>query len=341
MATLSQIAEATGLSITTVSRVLNHDVTLCVPDETKLKVFEAAERLDYKPVNARKARYKRLRRLSVLILDWYSEYEMLNDPYYLYLMTTLEKHCALSNMNTIRVVNVNGEYKLTVDVEIDGMVAIGRFNPKQLNMLKNFTKNIVFLDSSPMEAIYSSVIPNYKLGVTQAVDYFLSLGHREIGFVGGEVVGNEQEKIVDHRKQELIYLLKKHGIYNSEYFFEGARISYDEGYKAIINAIKKNMKLPTALLVANDTMASGVIRALNENGLKVPDDISIIGFNNLPSTQYMTPPLTTIEIPLGFMADCAIETLRQTIENESILPRKIVVPCKLVIRETCTEYRKV
>ncbi|TAH65788.1 MAG: LacI family DNA-binding transcriptional regulator [Anaerolineaceae bacterium] len=337
MATLSQIARTTGLSVTTVSRVLNHDETLCVPDETKFKIFEAAEKLDYKTIKARRAENERLKRLSILILDWYSEYEMLNDPYYLYLMTTLEKHCALSNMNTIRVVNVNGEYKLTVDVKIDGMLAIGRFNPDQLNMLRNFTKNIVFLDSSPMEATYSSVTPNYKLGVTQAVEHFLSLGHREIGFVGGEVVGSEQELIVDHRKQELIQLLEKHGIYNSQYFFEGAKISYDEGYKAIVRAIQNGEKLPTALFVANDTMANGVIRALDENGTKVPEDISIIGFNNLASTQFMTPPLTTINIPIRFMAECAIDTLRQTIANETILPRKIIVPCNLVIRDSCSK----
>ncbi|NLJ90258.1 MAG: LacI family transcriptional regulator [Clostridiales bacterium] len=340
MATLSQIAKATGLSVTTVSRVLNHDETLNVPDETKFKIFEAAEKLDYKTIKARKAENARLNRLSILILDWYSEYEMLNDPYYLYLMTTLEKQCALSNMNTIRVVNVNGEYKLTVDVKIDGMLAIGRFNPNQLNMLKDFTKNIVFLDSSPMEAKYSSVIPNYRLGVTQAIEYFLSLGHREIGFVGGEVVGYEQEVIVDHRKQEFIQLLDKHGLYNSEYIFEGARISYEEGYKTILEAIQSGRKLPTALFVANDSMANGVMRALAECGINVPNDISIIGFNNLTSTQFMTPPLTTINIPMTFMADCAIETLQQTIENESILPRKIIVPCNLVVRDTCTKPKE-
>ncbi|HHU71207.1 MAG TPA: LacI family transcriptional regulator [Clostridiales bacterium] len=340
MATLSQIARATGLSVTTVSRVLNHDETLSVPDETKFKIFEAAEKLDYKTIKARKAENARLKRLSILILDWYSEYEMLSDPYYLYLMTTLEKQCALSNMNTIRVVNVNGEYKLTVDVKIDGMLAIGRFNPNQLNMLRDFTKNIVFLDSSPMEATYSSVTPNYKLGVTQAIEYFLSLGHREIGFVGGEVVGYEQEIIVDHRKQEFIQLLEKHGIYNSQYFFEGAKISYEEGYKTILEAIQKGRKLPTALFVANDSMANGVMRALSECDINVPNDISIIGFNNITSTQFMTPPLTTVNIPMGFMADCAIETLRQTIENKSILPRKIIVPCNLVVRDTCAKPKK-
>ena len=204
-------------------------------------------------------------------------------------------------MNTIRAVNVDGEYKATVDVEIDGMLAIGRFAHDQLDQLKNFSKNIVFLDSSPFEATYSSVTPNYELGVTLAVEHFLSLGHKEIGFVGGVVLGYDREIIVDHRKRELIQLLEKHGIYNSQYFFEGSRISYDEGYKTIKKAIQNNKKLPTALFVANDSMASGVIRALDENKIKVPNDISIIGFNNIASTQFSKPPLTTIDIPISFM----------------------------------------
>ncbi len=340
MATLSQIARTTGLSVATVSRVLNHDETLSVSDETKFKIFEAAEKLDYKTIKARKAESERSKRPSILILDWYSEYEMLNDPYYLYLMMTLEKHCALANMNTIRVVNVDGEYKQTVDVEIDGMLAIGRFAHDQMSLLENFSKNIIFLDSSPQESTYSSVTPNYTLGVTLAVEHFLSLGHREIGFVGGVVLGYDREVIVDHRKRELIQLLEKHGIYNSQYFFEGARISYEEGYKTIKKAIQNNEKLPTALFVANDTMASGVIRALDENKIKVPNDISIIGFNNIASTQFTKPPLTTIDIPISFMADCAIEVLQQTIANDSLLPRKIVVPCSLVSRESCAPPKK-
>ncbi len=340
MATLSQIAKTTGLSLATVSRVLNHDETLSVSDETKLKIFEAAEKLDYKTVKARKAEIERAKKLSILILDWYSEYEMLNDPYYLYLMMTLEKHCALANINTVRAVNVDGEYKPTVDVEIDGMLAIGRFSYDQMNLLKNFSKNIVFLDSSPLEATYSSVTPNYKLGVTLAVEHFLSLGHKEIGFVGGVVLGYEREVIIDHRKRELIQLLEKHGIYNSKYFFEGSRISYEEGYKTIKNAIKNNEKLPTALFVANDSMASGVIRALEEYKIKVPNDISVIGFNNIPSTQFSKPPLTTIEIPISFMADCAIEVLQQTIANSTLLPRKIIVPCSLVNRSSCAPPKK-
>ncbi len=333
MATLNQISKETGFSVTTISRVLNNDITLNVSNETKLKIFEAAEQLDYKTVKQRKSKTNG-NKLNFLLIDWYSEFEMLNDPYYLYLLMTIEKQCAINNINTIKALNLDGEYKLTCDVKLDGVLAIGKFSAKDIEKIREFSQNIVFIDSSPLESKYASVLPNYRLGISLALEHLISLGHKQIGFIGGTILNSRKEKIDDYLLSSFTEILLKENLFNPEYVFLGEKLSFEEGYKIVNNIINSKALMPKALFVANDTMASGVICALSENKFSIPNDISVIGFNNLIMTQFLNPPLTTVGIPLEFMTDCAIETLQEIIAFPDILPKKIIIPCELFIRES-------
>lgn len=334
MATIQQIAKKSNVSAATVSRVLNHDPTLSVSNETKLRIFEVAEELDYKTMKERKMRDQMGDRLNVAILDWYSEIELLNDPYYLYLMNTVQNQCSRANMNTIKALKIDNEYKLTVQTEIDGMLAIGRFSPENVQELTNFTKNLVFLDSSPCEDVFDSVSLNYKLGIAQAIDYLIDLGHRKIGFIGGYVVGDNKEVEVDIRTTAFAQHMKKRGLYQPDLIIERDCLSYNEGLGAAAEILQLSTR-PTAVLVASDTMATGVLKALQNENIRIPEDISIIGFNDLPTSKLLPTALTTIHVPMKFMADCAIELLQQKIENRFSLPRKILVPCTLVKRNSC------
>lgn len=337
MPTINQIAKASKVSSATVSRVLNHDNSLKVSNETKMKIFEVAEKLEYKTVKERKNILKKEKKLNIIVLDWYSEAELLEDPYYLYLLTSIEKNCNLLNLNTIRMVKVKGTYKLTVDLEIDGMLAIGRFSPDDIDEIIKFTKNIVFLDSSPNDQIFSSVAINHKLGVIESLEYLIEMGHKNIAFIGAEVVGDHKEIKTDERKEVFISFIKQKGLYNENYIFEGEKLSFDEGYRLAKCMIEQTTVLPTAIFIANDTTATGVLAALNQAKISVPKDISLIGFNDLPTTKHLSPPLTSVKVPMSFMAECAIEMLLKKISDEKVLPRKTIVPCKLIVRESCRE----
>lgn len=339
MATISQIAKKSGVSTSTVSRVLNHDPTISVSTDTKLRIFEVAEELDYKTVKERKEEeQKKKSPLNVVILDWYSEIELLNDPYYLYLMNTVQAQCTRAGINTIKALKIDNVYKLTIQTNIDGMMAIGRFSPQDVEELTNFTNNIVFLDSSPCEDKFDSVSLNYRLGINQAIDYLRSLGHTKIGFIGGSVVGDNKEVMVDHRTTAYVNYMQKEGLYHEDMVIQRMCLSYDEGVNAVNELLARNI-LPTALLVASDTMATGVYHALQMNNVRIPEDVSIIGFNNLPTSKLMPPPLTTVNVPMKFMADCAIEMIKQKVNNRFNLPRKTLVPCSLVKRKSCRDIR--
>jgi LacI family transcriptional regulator len=338
MATIKEIAIRAGVSPATVSRVLNHDTSLSVSPETKMKIFEIAQELDYKTVRERKAIASENKRLSFGVVDWYSELELLDDPYYLYLMTAIEKECSLANIDLFKISKVNGRYNAFKLANLDGIIAIGKFSNDEIEDLSQYTKNIVFLDSSPQEKYFDSVIINVRLGVTEALQYLIKLGHTEIGFVGGSVVGDYKEITMDNRRQVFTDILKEHDLFNPDYVYIGSRISYDEGYNLINQAVKSG-KMPTALFVANDTMATGALRALHDAKIHVPNDISIIGFNDLPTSKYLIPPLTTVRVHLNFMAVTAIELLQERIYKERIISKKVLVPSELVIRKSCKKNK--
>ncbi|MFZ5352339.1 MAG: LacI family DNA-binding transcriptional regulator [Bacillota bacterium] len=335
MATIKEIAEKAGVSLATVSRVLNHDTTLSVSPETRMRILEIAEELDYKTIRERKSNTVDTRRLSFGVVDWYSELELLDDPYYLYLMTTIEKECALASIDMFKITKINGRYNTAKLASIDGIIAIGKFSDDEIEDLTTYSKNIVFLDSSPHEKRFDSVTINVRLGVTEAIQYLVEeLNHTEIGFIGGTVVGDHKEVTVDNRKKVFIDTIQGYNLYNPDYIYIGSRISFDEGYSLIKQAIKSG-KMPTAFFIANDTMATGALRALHEAKVNVPNDISIIGFNDLASAKYLIPPLTTVRVHLATMAVTAIELLQERIYKERTVAKKVLIPSELVIRKSC------
>ncbi len=334
MATIKEIAIKAKVSPGTVSRVLNHDNTISVSPDTKMRIFKIAEELEYKTIRERKASVKREKRLNFGIVDWYSEVEQLDDPYYLYLMTIIEKQCSQSNINTFKINKYNGSYGSLNDSYADGIIAIGKFSYDEIEALSKITDKIVFVDSSPREKEFDSVTINYRLGISEAIQYLIDLKHTEIGFMGGTVIGDQKEASVDNRKKIFMNIMEGYNLYNPDYVYIGKRISFSEGYR-LINEVLKCSQIPTAFFIANDTMATGALKALHDARVYVPGNISIIGFNDIATSKYLIPPLTTVTVPMAFMAETAIDLLQERIYKARMLAKKILVPCELVVRKSC------
>jgi LacI family transcriptional regulator len=340
MATIREIAKAAGVSPATVSRVLNHDPTISVGVDTKLRIFDIAEDLEYvTPKERREQAAAPAGRRNIAIVDWYSEAQLVDDPYYLYLLNAVEKVCMQHNLNTFKVVRLESGYTATVDLKADGMIAIGRFPMEEVAQLEQFTSNIVFLDSSPDDGRFSSVLVNTELGTLQAMEYLYGLGHRRIAFIGGEVVGNNRERAADSRKTAYTSFMKKHELYDESLIFEGARLSHQEGSRMAQQLLEKTGDLPTALFAANDTVATAVLAALTAAGVRVPEMVSLVGFNNLATVKHLSPPLTTVNIPLDSIAEWALELLQKEGACAG-QPVKLYVPTALKIRKSCASPRK-
>lgn len=326
MTTIKDIASKAGVSIATVSRVLNFDDTLNVTDATKQRIFEVAEELNYvkkKDKNIKKSIYK------VAIANWYTEKEEILDPYYLSIRMAIEKKCASENIEVVKLSPFFTSY-----IKVDGIVAIGKFGHMEVEKLRTVSESIVFVDSSPKSEVYDSVVSDLKYATINILNYLEQLGHKNIGFISGvEYINGGTEIFVDRRvrtyKEEMHFrgIDYKNNLYIGEF-------TPQSGYMLMKKALEDKNNI-TAYIVANDSMAIGAYRALSEAGLKIPKDISIISYNDNITAQFIVPALTTIKIHMEFMGETAVELLIEKLKSGREIAKKIVIPTELIKRESC------
>ena len=332
MATIKDIANSVGVSIATVSRVLNLDETLNVSSETRKKVLEVAEELNYITIKERKNRGKAY---NIGIVYWYTDVQEINDPYFLSIRMAVERKCSeeevnFRNIDIERILNGNlSDYN-----NLDGIIAIGIFDNTDIEKMKKLSKNIVFIDSSPNEKDYDSIVVDFKNAVKESMEYLYSLGHEKIGYIGGVCYSRREKSVfVNYREKTYKEFMESIGSYKKEWVLSG-RFLPEDGYSLMMKALKEKER-PTAFFVASDPMAIGAYKAIFELGLKIPEDISIVGFDDIYTAQFLAPSLTTVRVYKDIMGEIAVETLLDRIKKKRDLGRKIVLPTKLIKRESC------
>lgn len=326
MSTIKDVAAMAGVSITTVSRVLNFDEELNVTEDTKKKIFEAAEKLDY---ISKKKKNEKGKKIKIGIVNWYTSGEELKDPYFLSIRMAIEGECAEKNIDYAYVnLNYEEEYK-----NLDGLIALGKFGSNAVKKMKKISDNIVFVDSYEENIMADAVIIDYEGGTRSALDYLYSCGHRTIGYIGGrEYVDNGAVGLEDKREEIYIRFMKEINRYNEEYVFIG-EFSSEDGYRLMKEALNKK-NLPSAFFIASDPMAIGAYKAINEEGLRIPEDISIIGFDDIYVSQFMSPSLTTIKVYTDYMGKNSVQALMERIHGKDDWCKKIVIPTKLIKRSS-------
>jgi LacI family transcriptional regulator len=336
VATLKEIADEVGVSVGTVSRVLNHDSTISVGDETKIKIFEVAEEMQYKTLKQRKTNNKvKINKSRVGIVEMYNYSEQLQDPYYLLLRSVVEKECFDNEIEVVNIHKLENKYKFIGDDNINGIIAIGKFSKKEVSMLNEICEDIVFLDSSPDDQNYDSVNVNFKLGTYKALDYLCELGHTDIGYIGSsKTLDDNKEKSIDYRLNFYTEYMKVKGLYKKENILDTKEMTAIDGYEIVKEFINKGNNMPTAFFVGTDTIATGVLKALYEDDINVPEDVSIIGFNDLIASQYTIPPLTTVRVHIEHLASASVDLVMERINKNRIYCKKVTIPSELVIRSS-------
>ncbi|MBU3153344.1 LacI family DNA-binding transcriptional regulator [Clostridium estertheticum] len=332
MVTIKDIANSAGVSIATVSRVLNFDEKLNVTDITKQRIFQVAEELNYvkkNDKNIKKSTFK------VAIANWYTEKEEVLDPYYLSIRLAVEKKCASEN---IEVVKLSPLFNIGLK-EVDGIIAIGKFGIRELEKLKTVSENIVFVDSSPESDSYDSVVCDLKYATINILNYLEKLGHKNIGFISGiEYVNDGKDIFVDRRERTYKEEMRLRGIDYKTNLYIG-KFTPQSGYELMKKALEDKNDI-TAYIVANDSMAIGAYRAISEANLQIPEDISVISYNDNITSQFIVPPLTTVKIYMEFMGETAVELIIEQLKDEREIAKKVVIPTKIIERGSCSQIKK-
>lgn len=332
MATIKDIADLAEVSITTVSRVLNYDETLNVSPETRKRVFEAAEELNY-VVTPKK---KKSKSKGVFGLYYsYSLEEELVDTYYLSIRVALEKKLERMGIEFYKISKDDTKRSLS---RIDGIICLGTFKQADIETIKSFKKPSVFVDSNPDENHFDSVVIDFNSATKNALTYLIELGHKNIGFIGGVETDMYGNRFKDLRQDVFESYLKEKQIFKEEFVKIGGYNPKD-GYLILKEMLSKELK-PTALFVANDTIAVGCYKAAYELGVKIPDDLSIVGFNDVSSAQYMVPPLTTVKLYTEIMGETAVDLLIERVSTKREICKKVTIHTKLIVRGSAAPAKK-
>ncbi|MCT4542735.1 MAG: LacI family transcriptional regulator [Vallitalea sp.] len=344
--TLKEIAKKAQVSISTVSRVINNDTNKPASKETQDKVWKIVRELGYIPnQNARNLikgnesviENKNTRAIGCIFTSTKDTY---NDPFFSQIARGIQDEVSkrgyiLGYSFSSCDMSFSSLYNNLTANPVDGAVILGRFSEDVLNFLKQNVKNIVYTGVNYVNAGFDEVICDGYKGAMEAVEYLISLKHRNIGFIGST---KQIENVVnEHRYEGYLDTLYKHNIPVNENYIEDVELSTADGFTGMDNMIKKlgKEKLPTAIFCANDLVAIGAMKAVYKNGLKIPRDISVIGLDDIELSEYVTPSLTTIKVPKEELGKFAVKILIDKIENGHNLPVRVNVPYKLIERDSC------
>ena len=332
MATIREVAKKAGVSITTVSRILNNDDSFNVSKITKEKVLKVIKQLNYE----RKKNKNRISQSNISVIKCFDEKIENEDPYFVSLKINLEnmlkkkvskvKFFDLEEIEKLIKYNEISNFSLT-----DAVIFIGETSKEKLKFFKSLNENIICVDVYDTDNITDYIKFDMRNSVEIVLNYIFKLNHKKIGLLVGrnKVVKN----LVDFREKYFKEIMVKNGLYREEYLQIGD-FSMESGY-IMMKEILKLEDRPTAVFCGNDSIAMGAYKAIRENKLKIPEDISIIGFNDLKLSQYSIPPLTTIKIDTKLIAQETINSLIELLEGKRDYHKKVFLPIELIERESC------
>ncbi len=323
--TLNDLAIKANVSVASVSRVINNDRS--VRPDIRIAVEKATKELQYQPKTRSKNGFTN--RIGLLVPD-------ITNPYFPLLIKGLTYAACFQDVSTILC---NSDMNLETEADhirglikagVDGMIYIPfseELNPT-LNELVERKFPLVFLDREISTDEICSVTSDNEEGAYQATTYLLNLGHRNITFISGlPYLSTSVTRLAGFRRGFADF-----GLQPREDLIIQGDTSLESGYRETAALLQAKMDF-TAIFASNDMMAFGAWRALEESGYKIPDDFSIIGYDDIPFSSFMS--LTTIAQPSYEIGRNALLLLMDLILGRRIAPQKMVLRDSLIIRKSC------
>ena len=323
------VAARAGVSIATVSRTINGNDK--VDAEIAKRVRQAAKDLGYQPnTQARSLVSGRSHMLGVMISD-------ITNPFFPELIQSFEE-IAVANGYEILIGSTSHDPKLVERVidrmlqrNVDG-VAIMTFGVEEsvLDRLGSRNVPLVFIDVAPNAPGMATLSVDYQLGIGQAIQHLALLGHRRIAFISGPQ-GLHSATL---RENAFRKAAKQIGVRVPREYVVRGNHTLEGGTKAMVGLLGL-AKVPTAVMCSNDVTAIGVLHATADAGLRVPDDISVIGFDDVHIARYTIPPLSTVQMSCKTIAESAFLALQaRSVKKPGAAPRRYEIPTQLIVRKS-------
>ena len=337
--TSKEVAKRAGVSRTTVSFVLNDVPNVQIPEETRQRVLQAARELNYYPDAAARSLASRKAQTIGLVLCQ-TRSRVYADAFLPEVIAgigdALEKHNFRVLIQPVEDVTQPDAYSRIVgEKRIDGIVLSGpRSDDQQLGKLVQDRFPIVLLGQLDTYSVSFVDIDNVA-SAKMAVEHLVKLGHRRIGMItnASPLYTASADRLKGYRA----------ALQTAGQPFEERLISYgdftSQGGHTAMASLLSQPKRPSAVFVASDVVAFGALAAIKEHHLRVPEDMAVVGFDDIPLSQYADPPLTTVHLPAYDLGHGAGEVVMRLINGRTAEPEQILLSTTLMIRESCGYHR--
>ena len=333
--TIKEIATIAGVSIATVSRVINNKegVKPSVRDKVQKIIIDT----DYQPnLVARSLVKQKSNVIGIMIPKFHGYYAQ-----------RVESIIEICNKNGYSVMMGSGIGKYSGEVEmlkmlfekqVEGIIYFAaKFTPEKIEELNKINKKIpiVLVDQKNDILNFPYVIPDNYSGAKQAMQHLIDNGHKNIAFIDSPNYDLEAKK----RYQAYVDSLKENNLKLKNEYFSSGFYSINSGYSAMENILNNSKDIPTAVFSANDYMAIGAINKINEIGLNVPDDISVVGYDDIEISKYFIPALTTIKEDQVLIGKTSAKLLIDLIKQNHNIKKEITIKQELVIRDSVIKLK--
>lgn len=330
MVTLNDVARAAGVSPTAVSRHLNKSIDL--PKVTADRIDAAVARLGYRPnALAKRLSKGKSETIGLAIPE-------ISNPFFAELASAIEA-AADQHGYGVSLLSTRREASREIaavnqldDRYFDGLIMISsRQDDGTLGTLIGKRQHIVLLDEDVSKTKAPRVFVENAAGTRMATEHLIAMGHRDIAVIAGP----KGQFSVSERVQGFLGAMADHGLpVDPEHVLHGP-FTREFGYESAL-AVARMTPSPTAILTCSDYLSVGVLRAFHHLGLSVPEDISLVGFDDMPLAELFDPPLTTIRQPIAEMGRVAFERLLASIKGDDV-PALTRLPVELIVRKSVAD----
>lgn len=336
--TIKDVAKKAGVSIATVSFVINDSKRISA--ETKNRVLKAIRSLNYHPSKSAVSLVSgKTGNIGFIITD---DHFLRTEPFYtrIFLGTEFE---ARGEGYYILLTSIRPDFndkdilpRFILNKSVDGLIIAGKIPTNLIDRISAYNLPTVFVDYIPPANSHPLVLIDNIQGALLATNHLINLGHKNIAFIGGDIDHPSlSDRLIGYKQA-----LRNAGIKVKNNFIvtDAKYPDRQNGFKSANKLFSKNKNV-TAVFAANDAMAIGVMHYLQNNGYNIPQDISLIGFDDVEADLMLSPSLTTIKVPKIELGMEALKLLVNTFKNKKTISKKILVPVELIVRESTSVYK--
>ncbi len=323
---LEQVARRAKVSTATVSRVLNN--ASVVKTSTRARVLKAIEELKYHPnLHARNLAGGKSRTFGMILSN-------LENPFFFDIYKTVESDAHNAGYEVVvantdyRAEQLVSSIRLMIGRRVAGLAAIvSEMEPALIEELNESGIPVVFYDVGAPRQNVTNIRVNYRRGIEKILDYLYSLGHRNLGFVGHHAMLGP----LNERARAVIDAAAR---YPDTAVRTAADADTLDGGRLATRALLATGETPTAIVCVNDVMAVGVLRELRERGIRVPQDVSVTGFDNIKLSEFCHPALTTVHIPRERIGHLVADALLAKTDKATVAEHEMVIDPEFVLRDS-------